>query len=78
VRGIEATFGSGTTTRSGWAAGAGVEYAFARDWTGKIEYLHIDLGNDVTYGGAIPHNVKFDVDLVRVGLNWKLNWMPLR
>src|SRR5262249_37887475 len=31
-------------TRIGWAAGAGIEAALAGRWTGKLEYLHIDLG----------------------------------
>ncbi len=38
-----ATAHSGTDT--GWAAGGGVEYAFNKHWTFKVEYLHIDLGD---------------------------------
>ena len=32
-------------TKAGWAAGAGIEAALAGNWTAKLEYLHVDLGN---------------------------------
>jgi outer membrane immunogenic protein len=32
-------------TRVGWAAGAGAEWMFARGWSAKVEYLHVDLGS---------------------------------
>jgi outer membrane immunogenic protein len=32
-------------TEAGWAAGAGVEYAVARNWTAKAEYLFVNLAN---------------------------------
>lgn len=31
-------------TRVGWAAGAGVEWAFRGNWSAKVEYLYYDLG----------------------------------
>jgi outer membrane immunogenic protein len=34
-----------STTKGGWTAGAGVEWAFAENWTAKIEYLYVALGN---------------------------------
>jgi len=30
----------------GWVAGAGAEYAFARNWTAGVEYLHYDFADD--------------------------------
>jgi outer membrane immunogenic protein len=33
------------STVVGWTAGAGVEFAFAQNWTAKVEYLFVDLGN---------------------------------
>lgn len=40
------TFPASTSgTRVGWAAGAGAEWMFARGWSAKVEYLHVDLGN---------------------------------
>ena len=44
---IQTTFAgvqSSSTTQAGWTAGAGVEWAFADNWTAKAEYLYIDLG----------------------------------
>ena len=32
-------------TRVGWTVGAGVEYAFAPQWTAKLEYNYMDFGN---------------------------------
>jgi outer membrane immunogenic protein len=42
------TTGSFSGTRTGWTAGAGVEWMFLPGWTTKLEYLHYDLGS-VTY-----------------------------
>jgi outer membrane immunogenic protein len=44
---VKTTFNSVDTTheQSGWTAGGGVEWAFADNWTAKIEYLYVDLGN---------------------------------
>ncbi len=32
-------------TEFGWTAGAGIEWAFAENWTAKVEYLYVALGN---------------------------------
>jgi outer membrane immunogenic protein len=32
-------------TRAGWTAGAGAEWAFNGNWSVKLEYLYMDLGN---------------------------------
>jgi outer membrane immunogenic protein len=37
------------STRAGWTVGAGVEAAIDRNWSVKLEYLYMDLGN---IGGA--------------------------
>jgi outer membrane immunogenic protein len=34
-----------STTEFGWTAGAGLEFAFADNWTAKVEYLYASLGN---------------------------------
>jgi outer membrane immunogenic protein len=54
--------GSFSGTRTGWTAGAGLEWMFLPGWTTKLEYLHYDLGN-VTYqtGGR-------SIDTVQTGL----------
>jgi len=30
-------------THTGWTVGGGLEYMFSRNWTGKVEYLYLDL-----------------------------------
>ena len=40
---VAASFAS-STTKVGWTAGAGVEAAFADNWSAKLEYLYVDLG----------------------------------
>jgi outer membrane immunogenic protein len=37
--------GSSSATNTGWAAGAGFEYALTRNWTIGAEYLFVDLGS---------------------------------
>jgi outer membrane immunogenic protein len=37
--------------RAGWTAGAGIEWAFARTWTVKLEYLHIDTQSELLSTG---------------------------
>ncbi|HEY6619056.1 MAG TPA: outer membrane beta-barrel protein [Steroidobacteraceae bacterium] len=48
---VQAQVGRVTTTKtqSGWTAGAGVQWAFADNWTARVEYLYVDLG---TYSGT--------------------------
>jgi outer membrane immunogenic protein len=46
-------FWNQSTTKVGWAAGAGVENAITPNWSWKVEYLYMDLGTataDVTGG----------------------------
>ena len=72
--------GSGSRTSDGWAAGLGAEWAFWGNTTLKVEYLHIDLGDEnihlvaqspATGTGFI--NARFDnsYDIVRGGLNFR-------
>jgi outer membrane immunogenic protein len=44
---VQTNFNGTTTThtQSGWTVGAGVEWAFADNWTAKVEYLYVNLGN---------------------------------
>jgi outer membrane immunogenic protein len=77
------TFGcvSSSQTVSGWAAGAGIEYAFWQNLSVKLEYLHLDFGQ-TNFGRLVPspgftflaRNVSLTDDIVRVGLNYKFGW----
>jgi len=50
------TFGSTAAsfseTRTGWTAGAGLEWLFLPNWSAKAEYLYYDLG-DVSYNAGL-------------------------
>lgn len=72
---IGAPFYEGTTTRTGWAAGGGIEWMFAQNWSAKVEYLHIDLGSHFAFGTATPQpftSAKFDT--IKAGINYHFNW----
>jgi outer membrane immunogenic protein len=36
---------SGSITKAGWVAGLGAELMLSRNWSGRAEWLHIDLGS---------------------------------
>ena len=63
-----------STTAVGWTAGVGAEYAFSRNWSGKLEWLYYDLGSD-TYKVDFNQKVKAGQSgsIVRVGLNYRFN-----
>ena len=76
--------GAASETQYGWTMGAGVETAFARGWSLKLEYLYFDLG-DVSYTGRVPAGslppavglptldttTEVDGHIGRAGLNYK-------
>jgi outer membrane immunogenic protein len=77
--------GSASHTVTGWTAGAGVEYAFLSKWSVKLEYLHVDLGTSffpelqvpaVAGGNGVflASDVKLTNNIVRAGLDYKLDW----
>lgn len=60
----------------GWALGGGAEYAINRNWSAKVEYLHLDLGDSSsTYSctGCTPQTISTRAtdNIVRVGINYK-------
>jgi len=66
----------------GWLVGAGFEYAFANNWTVKLEYDYLGLGNR---SFVIPAGAPFlagdtfttnnrNVQMVKVGFNYLFNW----
>ncbi|WP_184261744.1 outer membrane protein [Rhodopseudomonas rhenobacensis] len=65
-------FDSGKRTLTGWTIGSGVEAALGGNWTGKIEYLYLDLGNktDSFLGQTLQTNVRENI--FRVGLNYRI------
>ncbi|HWK95983.1 MAG TPA: outer membrane protein [Pseudolabrys sp.] len=68
---------SDTATHVGWTLGGGVEMAVRENWSARVEYLHVDLGNKSSYlagiiGGPGSYmNADLKFDLVRAGLNYR-------
>jgi outer membrane immunogenic protein len=63
---------SGSDTRLGWTVGAGFEAKIAQNWTAKLEYLYVDLGDKNTYSNATgPVSTTLTSHIVRVGLNYR-------
>jgi outer membrane immunogenic protein len=74
------TANNANNMRVGYAAGAGVEYAFTPNWSVKVEYLFADLGrNSRTYlapgglAGFTLRNREQD-HVIRAGLNYRFGW----
>jgi outer membrane immunogenic protein len=66
---------SSNGVRTGWTAGAGVEYALTRNLTAKAEYLYTDLGTASTsLGDEGTTHTRTAFHAVRAGLNWKFDW----
>jgi outer membrane immunogenic protein len=66
-----------SAVEAGWTVGAGVEVAFAPNWTAKAEYLFVDLPNAScttvgNCGGAAGSIVSFNENIIRAGVNFKL------
>jgi outer membrane immunogenic protein len=69
-------------TKSGWTAGAGIEAQIIGNWTGKIEYLYMDLGSMsgsalgtggfIAPGSIWAFSTHIRDHIVRVGVNYKL------
>jgi outer membrane immunogenic protein len=70
--GVSETF---SDTRTGWTVGAGVEYAFAPNWVGRVEYRYADFGTltnlpVVTFSGFTESH-KITENTVRGGIAYK-------
>lgn len=68
-----------TTTKFGWTAGAGLEYAFFGNWSAKAEYLYVDLASGScaslsNCGTATGSAVAFTENIVRGGFNYRFPW----
>jgi outer membrane immunogenic protein len=62
----------GSATKTGYAIGGGVEYAFAGNLSAKLEYLYVDLGAaEINFAAPPPVNVSFKDLVFRLGVNYK-------
>lgn len=75
------TFTSDRSTRVGWTVGAGAEASLGGNWTGKLEYLYVDLGREsfsaVNLANVTPVRVDFSSKItdhiLRAGINYKFS-----
>jgi outer membrane immunogenic protein len=78
---VSASF-SNSATKVGWTLGAGIEGVLGGNWTGKIEYIYIDLGSVsgafatpivTTTGAFLTSSYRSHItdNILRVGLNYK-------
>jgi outer membrane immunogenic protein len=60
-------------TNAGWTVGGGVEAALAGNWTAKLEYLYVDLGDVgcTAVACGVVSNVDFRTSIVRGGINFR-------
>jgi outer membrane immunogenic protein len=79
-------FAANDTTRIGWTAGGGAEWAWSPSWSLKGEYLYVDLGNvsytslnnlPVNAGATINHNHRIVESIARIGVNYHFNSGPV-
>lgn len=70
-------FGSGSGVQAGFVVGAGLEYAFAKNWSAKAEYLYVQLAN-LSYdefrtngtNSGFTATIRPRYDIVRLGINY--------
>ncbi len=71
-----------SSSKVGWTAGAGVEFALVDNWTAKIEYLYIDTGTisgTATVpaslgGGTFTETAAIRDNIFRVGVNYRFSF----
>jgi outer membrane immunogenic protein len=70
---VAGTAETASNTRTGWVAGAGVEWGITQNWTARIEYLYLDLGS-VTSVFPISNRQQVStltMNVARFGVNYK-------
>ncbi len=63
------TFIGNDQTNLGWTVGGGLEFALPANWTAKVEYLYVNLGNAPVCASC--SNATFTSNVVRAGINYR-------
>jgi outer membrane immunogenic protein len=67
-----ATCVTATNTANGWVIGGGLEYMFAPNFSGKIEYDYASFGSaTATPDTAVPYTIKQNINALLVGINYR-------
>jgi outer membrane immunogenic protein len=74
---------SASDIRVGWTVGTGIEWAFSRNWTTKLEYDYLDFGTKAeSFSGVfagpgkfanLPVNGEQHISQLKWGINYKLD-----
>jgi len=65
--------------KTGWAVGAGLEWAFSKNWTAKVEYLYVSFDSvtavgvvsTAPYSSGISTTTDLSAQIARAGVNYK-------
>ena len=79
-----AVSGSGKNSKFGWTLGGGIEAMFGGNWSGKLEYLYMDLGTVTATTGAgigligvgATLNTRVTDNIFRAGINYHFSPGP--
>jgi outer membrane immunogenic protein len=63
----------GEETHVGWTAGLGIEHALSDRFSVRVEYSHVDLGEeDHSFGEGLSSEVDLSFDAIKVGASYKI------
>ncbi len=67
------TVETSNNTRSGWTAGAGIEWGITQNWTARVEYLYVDLGTSTAVFPLSNRQTigSLTMNVARFGFNYK-------
>jgi outer membrane immunogenic protein len=65
-------------SQSGYTVGAGLEYMFAQNWSGKLEYQYFNFGNSQFTAGPAAlvglGSYRTDENTFKAGINYRFGW----
>ncbi|HVU42386.1 MAG TPA: outer membrane beta-barrel protein [Xanthobacteraceae bacterium] len=70
------TSASNSLLRTGWTAGAGLEYAIDQNWSARVEYDYLGFGSQAMNFttpalGTVSSNTSLNVQEIKAGLNFR-------
>jgi outer membrane immunogenic protein len=78
VAGVPVAFATTGNAKTGWTAGAGLEYMFAPNWSVKGEYQYYNFASTAfvapTPVGLIGQSFRNDEHTFKAGVNYRFGW----
>jgi outer membrane immunogenic protein len=62
---------TGGNTETGYVLGAGLEYGFTPNWSGKLEYNYLDFGTERVTGAGFTVDTSLRTHIVKAGINYR-------